>query len=86
MSGMPAVLTPVKFAQPAPVVLALERQALVLDARIDARHLVVDGRSTVMPGPNRSGVKMTLPSVRRIWLFSIAFVPGWLCLSSRLCV
>ena len=39
-----------------------------------------------MPGPNRSGVKMTLPSVSRIWLFSMPLVPGWLCLSSRLCV
>ncbi len=38
-----------------------------------------------MPVPKRSGVKTTLPSVRRIWLFSIPFVPGWLCLSSRLC-
>ena len=48
---------------------------------LDIRYLT---RSTVMPGPNRSGVKMLLPSVRRIWVFSIAFVPGWLCLSSVL--
>ena len=26
-----------------------------------------------MPGPNRSGVKMMLPSVSRIWLFSMPF-------------
>ena len=42
--------------------------------------------STVIPSPKRFGVKITLPSVRRIWLFSMPFVPGWLCLSSVLCV
>jgi len=41
---------------------------------------------TVMPGPKRFGVKMMLPSLRRICVFSMASVPGWLCFSSRLCV
>ena len=42
--------------------------------------------STAIPGPKRSGVKMTLPSVSRTWLFSMPLVPGWLCLSSVLWV
>ena len=41
MSGMPLVLSAGEVAQPAPVVLALERQPFVLDARIEARHPVV---------------------------------------------
>ena len=41
MGAMPAVLMPVKSRQPAPVVLRLERQAVILDAGIEAHHLVV---------------------------------------------
>ncbi len=42
MLAMPLGVDAGEVAQPAPVVLALERQALVLDARIDAHHPVVD--------------------------------------------
>jgi hypothetical protein len=40
----------------------------------------------VMPGPNSDGVKITLPSVRRMWVFSMLSVPGCCCRSSVLCV
>ena len=39
-----------------------------------------------MPGPNRLGVKIVLPSVRRICVFSIVSVPGCSCEFSVLLV
>ena len=58
--------------------------AFVLVSGVNAHHRDQRTVSTVVPGANRSGVKMTLPSVNRIWLFSMASVPGWDCFSSRL--